>query len=309
MPALGIGRPHGKEAEEQYVTDVSRGYALYLANCARCHGEDGQGGIGPPLNDQAKLYNAVTPDRQLGHRPPQPQLHLERPDGGRPLRLRRPQQRHARLARAQRPAQLPRGRGAHRLAHGEPRRRLRVRPAAHGEGGAEATAAPVAVAGWRDPDWQPAPGATPPAGLLAQPERRHRRLGTSGSRGGAGRARGIRSTHRGRHRRRTAHRRSSPPPPTCASRTRPGTPWLSSTSPRARRSSSRSTTPPASSTTSASARPRSWRSPTARRTWASPPGPQASRRSPGRPAADGLQFACTVPGHYVTMNGAVVVQG
>jgi uncharacterized cupredoxin-like copper-binding protein len=24
---------------------------------------------------------------------------------------------------------------------------------------------------------------------------------------------------------------------------------------------------------------------------------------------DGLQFACTVPGHYSTMNGAIVVQG
>ncbi len=46
--------------EEQFVTDVERGYALYLANCARCHGDNGQGGVGPPLNDQAKLYNAIT---------------------------------------------------------------------------------------------------------------------------------------------------------------------------------------------------------------------------------------------------------
>src|SRR3990172_10794966 len=54
---LGIPGRLQSEAEQQYVTDVSRGYALFLANCARCHGNSGEGGIGPPLNDQAKLYN------------------------------------------------------------------------------------------------------------------------------------------------------------------------------------------------------------------------------------------------------------
>jgi mono/diheme cytochrome c family protein len=48
------------EKERQYVTDVARGYSLFIANCAQCHGPDGQGGVGPPLNDQAKLYNALT---------------------------------------------------------------------------------------------------------------------------------------------------------------------------------------------------------------------------------------------------------
>lgn len=46
--------------DEQYVTSVANGYALFLANCAQCHGAQGQGGVGPPLNDQAKLYNALT---------------------------------------------------------------------------------------------------------------------------------------------------------------------------------------------------------------------------------------------------------
>ena len=40
----------------QQVTAVERGYNLYEANCARCHGAAGQGGVGPVLNDQSKLF-------------------------------------------------------------------------------------------------------------------------------------------------------------------------------------------------------------------------------------------------------------
>ena len=61
IPALGAEGRMVAEIEVQYVTDVARGYELYLANCAECHGEAGQGGIGPRLNDQGKLYNALTP--------------------------------------------------------------------------------------------------------------------------------------------------------------------------------------------------------------------------------------------------------
>jgi mono/diheme cytochrome c family protein/plastocyanin len=44
------------EGEHQQVVAVERGYNLYQANCARCHGEQGEGGIGPILNDQMKLF-------------------------------------------------------------------------------------------------------------------------------------------------------------------------------------------------------------------------------------------------------------
>jgi mono/diheme cytochrome c family protein/plastocyanin len=50
-----------KEVAAQQVTDVERGYKLYQANCARCHGVDGEGGIGPKLNDQGKLLTHLTP--------------------------------------------------------------------------------------------------------------------------------------------------------------------------------------------------------------------------------------------------------
>jgi plastocyanin len=44
------------------VTAVERGYNLFQANCARCHGANGEGGIGPVLNDQAKLFNHLDED-------------------------------------------------------------------------------------------------------------------------------------------------------------------------------------------------------------------------------------------------------
>jgi mono/diheme cytochrome c family protein/plastocyanin len=56
------------EAAAQQVTSVERGYNLYEANCARCHGVDGLGpndtppGIGPALNRQDKLYAHLSVD-------------------------------------------------------------------------------------------------------------------------------------------------------------------------------------------------------------------------------------------------------
>src|SRR5438874_2755790 len=49
------------EASAQQVTAVERGYNLYEANCARCHGANGEGGIGPVLNDQSKLFQHLNP--------------------------------------------------------------------------------------------------------------------------------------------------------------------------------------------------------------------------------------------------------
>ena len=49
------------QASAQQVTSVERGYNLFEANCARCHGAAGQGGIGPVLNDQVKLFDHLNP--------------------------------------------------------------------------------------------------------------------------------------------------------------------------------------------------------------------------------------------------------
>jgi plastocyanin/mono/diheme cytochrome c family protein len=50
------------EANAQQVTQVERGYNIFQANCARCHGDQGQGGVGPVLNNQEKLYQHLNAD-------------------------------------------------------------------------------------------------------------------------------------------------------------------------------------------------------------------------------------------------------
>ena len=64
-----LGAPGGlttprleSELTAQQVTAVERGYNVYQANCARCHGENGEGGIGPPLNRQDKLFAHLNED-------------------------------------------------------------------------------------------------------------------------------------------------------------------------------------------------------------------------------------------------------
>jgi len=66
IPALGYQGRQAQNVQVETVTDVARGYALFIANCAKCHGPQGQGGIGPPLNDQDKLFNAVQANGQPG---------------------------------------------------------------------------------------------------------------------------------------------------------------------------------------------------------------------------------------------------
>ncbi len=49
-------------AQAQQVTAVQRGYNIFEANCAQCHGVNGEGGRGPVLNDQTKLFAHLNPD-------------------------------------------------------------------------------------------------------------------------------------------------------------------------------------------------------------------------------------------------------
>jgi plastocyanin/mono/diheme cytochrome c family protein len=69
LAPLGVTQSRlDSEAAAQQVTSVERGYNLYEANCARCHGPSGLGpndtppGIGPALNRQDKLFAHLSVD-------------------------------------------------------------------------------------------------------------------------------------------------------------------------------------------------------------------------------------------------------
>jgi len=63
LAPLGIREPRlDAEAASQQVISVERGYNLYQANCARCHGPNGEGGTGPALNRQDKLFAHLSVD-------------------------------------------------------------------------------------------------------------------------------------------------------------------------------------------------------------------------------------------------------
>jgi plastocyanin len=59
----GLSTPRLTSAlKADQVTAVERGYNLYQANCAQCHGVNGEGGKGPILNRQDKLFAHLNPD-------------------------------------------------------------------------------------------------------------------------------------------------------------------------------------------------------------------------------------------------------
>jgi mono/diheme cytochrome c family protein/plastocyanin len=63
LAPLGFLEPRlDAEVASQQVISVERGYNLYQANCARCHGANGEGGIGPALNRQDKLFAHLSVD-------------------------------------------------------------------------------------------------------------------------------------------------------------------------------------------------------------------------------------------------------
>ena len=164
IPAVGMEGRLEAEAEVQYVTDVARGYELFLANCARCHGVEGQGGIGPPLNDQGKLYNALTADLQPGSGhlnpdyintvltvggryvcgdPDSLMLAFLEPEG--PLNYRQVEELIAWITASSEIV-------------------FEHEPEIHAEGAADEPHEPELVRGWRDPNYEPPPDATiPPA--------------------------------------------------------------------------------------------------------------------------------------------------
>ena len=176
IPAVGAEGRLDAEAEAQYVTDVARGYELYLANCAECHGEAGQGGIGPRLNDQGKLYNVLTPagDPGTGHLNPD---YLENVlvVGGRyicgdPNSL---------MAAWQEPNGPLNYRQVEELIVWlNASQDIVFERHVHGHGGEEEEEGeePEFISGWRDPNFVPAPDDTPvpacwkaPDGLQAAP--------------------------------------------------------------------------------------------------------------------------------------------
>jgi len=164
VPALGISGQMAATANEQFVTDVERGYALFLANCARCHGNNGQGGVGPPLNSQPKLFNAINQNggSGTGHLNPK-YINQVLAVGGRYV---------CGDANSVMPAWLqPNGPLNYREVEelvtwitASSDVSFTYDPHSGHAVGVDPKATPYKVTGWRDPNYQPPPGApTPPA--------------------------------------------------------------------------------------------------------------------------------------------------
>jgi mono/diheme cytochrome c family protein/uncharacterized cupredoxin-like copper-binding protein len=165
FPALAGTSRLEAEKQAQVVTDVGRGYALFVANCARCHSSDkvsakGDGGIGPPLNDQGKLYNAVTSDGKpgTGHLNPT-YIHRVLEVGGR-LVCGDPKSVMPAWLQPSGPLNYREVEELIAFITASKDLTFTVQPAHAADPGA--TLPPVEThTGWRDPNYKPAPDATP----------------------------------------------------------------------------------------------------------------------------------------------------
>ena len=166
IPAIGGEGRLAAEADVQYVTDVSRGYELFIANCAECHGAEGQGGIGPRLNDQAKLYNVLTPagDPGSGHLNPN-YIDNVLTVGGRYV-CGDPNSLMAPWLEPNGPLNYRQVEELILWLTASSEVTFEYEPEPHGEGEA---VEPVVMAGWRDPNWQPGPEDTPPPACWKNP--------------------------------------------------------------------------------------------------------------------------------------------
>ena len=150
---LGLTTPRLEaEGNAQQVTKVERGYLIYQANCARCHGVDGEGGVGPILNSQEKLFQHLNEDYlqrilEVGGRYACGNANSIMPvwsdrNGG-PLNYRQIEELIAYLRATNEQEYIIRD--EHLL---DPK----LDPI---------TGEVETFTGWRDPNWEPAPGATP----------------------------------------------------------------------------------------------------------------------------------------------------
>jgi len=166
LPVVGVTGRLENEASQQQVTDIAQGYALFLANCSRCHDAPGQpagnglGNVGPALNDQSKLYNALTPqgDPGTGHLNPN-YINNVLTVGGRYV-CGDPNSVMPVWAQPNGPLNYLQVQQIIDWITASSDTSFVYQPAAP-EGVAGATAPPaVTVHGWRDPEYTPAPDAT-----------------------------------------------------------------------------------------------------------------------------------------------------